>query len=403
MSVSSHRERRPEQRKRILSLMEKEAARCNISEDIFWARLDTLFQLTPGGRNRNERLEMLCNAFPNWLKNISFQVQDLDEYDSLMMPGIYLESPKNPNLVLLQIGSLGAKVLWADLRYAHANKEQMYRLCLEKLQTIPAYTSLKDRNRKQLKADLRLMIGHYTDESGLCREIVRNFFKIHSDDYMNLMDALSTKLPDENMTQQADTLALPELQSEVSAPVEHQQEPLPPAENEPAVADSSVSITETIPISQADPEWLSQLGSSDAYRALRSQLDRIEASVAKLHHNADEFDDDASGLCRFVEKTASFVYSRPLSKLYQLYANMPEQISAKELEVILRSFFYVLRTLEIEPIDDKRFEEEFPEEYREEMARRGKTPVRYAMCGWSYRDGMLIAPQYEEDKRNAHE
>lgn len=354
------------------------ADKVNRPRDSFWARLDTLCQLTPEGTNRGDRIAQLREGFPSWLNHVPFEEQLIEKYDSALMAGIYFKSWSKRRHVMLQIASLGAKLLWGDPKYANTTWAQMFETCIDELRNGYDYDGLDSFGRNFVEKELKEMLKRYTDKDNKCREIVRSFFRDHAESYEDVLERLAYRVNNE-------------MKRDRKQDRTDEKKNAAPAAAETALEKAPEQLTEEkAPVAAAH---------SDEFLQIMERLNYMERSLARISRNVDEFDDDACGLCKFMERTASYVHNRPLSRLYDLYENMPEQVSASELKMILGTFFHSLQTLDIKPINEQRLEKDFPEEYSEEIAGRGGKAYRFLLCGWSYKDSMVIAPQFEEEKQ----
>lgn len=404
MSGGRYRDRRSDP-KEIIARLNKEQVRSGTPKDIFWASLDTLIQLTPE-IDRAARTRQICTDLHKWLSKADLNEGDLEQYDRYVMRGISLEVPKHLNHVLLQVGSMGAKLLWSDPVYAHLNADQMFEKCMETLREMPGYDRCTDRQIGDVKRELGYMLRRYTDEKGECREFVRNFFSKHREEYAFVLRKLNDRLIAGIMEmdrRQAEAKA-PEKKPAADVTVQNvgSAEPEVP---EAVAAEPTVSVCErTINTAHSQVAGNKEvIFHSDEFQQVMERLHFMEKILSRISRDVDCFDDDGPGLCRFIDRTASFLYHKSLSRLYDLYVNMPEQVSVKELETILRSFFKALASLDIEPIDDRRLKADFSVEYREELEGQAGKEYRYALCGWSYKDSMVISPLFEEVKKNEDE
>lgn len=369
---------RKEETMEIVDKLNKLADSAVKPRDLFWARLDTLCQLTPAGVDRENRIMLLREEFPKWI-SIPFDEPLMEQFDRCLMGGIYYNQSRSMRAhVMLQIASLGAKLLWGDPRYANATWQDIYERCMDELRKGYEFDNLGRSGRVFVENELKAMLKRYTDSGRKCREMVYMFFRKHALAYENVLERLSYTLNE--MSQRTRYHNTEEMKIEPPAAPEKVMDAVPEkkAEDIPAA-----------PVSMQSGEFVQ----------IMEKLKFMEKTLGRISRNMDEFDDDACGLCKFVERTASYMYNRPLSRLYDLYVNMPEQISAGELKVILDTFFHALRTLDIEAIDAQRLEKDYPEEYCEEIAGRGDKAYRFSLCGWSYKDSMVIAPQFEEEKQ----
>lgn len=313
-------------------------ASTGIPLDLYWAQVDTLCQTLP----RVERSKRKAVLEQSWLQWIGGTVPDtLLDYYNMWMPAFYLEeSPNSLNLLFTQAGSLIAKLEWGTSPGDTLYVDKMLKLCIKKISMYPEFDAISPKQHRLFLRDLKEVLNRYVTPEGRCTETVRQFFLNNHARYEQALAKLLAKLNK------------PEAPSEppVSAPEPPVSMPKPP-----------VSVP-------ADPE-----------RKL------IEA------------DPEMVGLCAFLEKTSSAVYQRSLAQLYSLYQSPCNQSTGKLAQMALRDFFSALRALRIDPIDEQRFQSEFPEEYAQELRwRNSNTEYVMETCGWSCNDILVIRPVFQK-------
>ena len=315
-------------RQRATAEMEKYRIRNGLQGDMFWAQLDTLCQTMPWVP-REEREEMLNQLWNQWMGT---EIPDslLDYYEGWMYAFFVKKRIRHWEFLYTQAGSLIAKLEWMDPANYGMTVKQMYQLCTGKMEQLPKFDRLKEKDAESSRDMLFNILKRYGDANGMCSEQVRNFFLDNYSRYEQALQILMGKL---RITEQS-------------------------AEKE------------------------SSFDQKDRKKATSPQGDDV------IHSQ-----DDTIGLCTFVEKTSSPVYQHALSRLYGLYQKPVEEITGKHAQMYLRDFFSALSALGIESVDEETFRTEYPQEYSKELQRRSNDPnalYTMASCGWSCQ-GYLVA------------
>lgn len=192
-------------RKDAFEALERHQKNSNENRELYWAKVDTLCQLLPSVPKEN-RWEALRGAWRQWMNGEAPEA--LLNYYTEWMVCFYVNGlPVNMDYLFIQAGSLMAKLEWANSFGSGRNREQMFRLCMTRLEALPRYENLDEARQDRCKRDLAEILSRYTDENGNCSRESCLFFLSNADCYKQTLQGLLDQLNEVKTEQEAGNAA----------------------------------------------------------------------------------------------------------------------------------------------------------------------------------------------------